>query len=295
MSSQKAPPAFQLYTKDFDTDENVMLMTCEQEGAYFRLLRVHWREGSIPASLDDVAALIRVQSSRLRSAIWPRVGRCFTPDGAPDGRLINPRMARDLATLGAFREDCARRGKRGAEARWRDGSAMAQPSNGNGSAIKQPMANDGSPFSVLQPPVTEASGSKRATREPSLAVPLSSHRPPAPEQPPNGRPQNPLISGEQHRANQAEALELVGKIAALTGEDPAEVFATASEYTDRNGNKRRAMNPAAMSPERLALTLSDLRGTLAEAKRHADAGGRQSIAEITERRRKLREAGGGAA
>lgn len=159
MSSQKAPPAFQLYTKDFDTDENVMLMTCEQEGAYFRLLRVHWREGSIPADLDDLAALIRVQPQRLRAAIWPRVSRCFTADGAPDGRLVNPRMARDRASLDAFRGERSATGKRGAKARWSDGSgngsAMAQPSGSDGSAIKQPMATDGSPFSILQSPITE--------------------------------------------------------------------------------------------------------------------------------------------
>lgn len=93
----------------------------------------------------------------------------------------------------------------------------------------------------------------------------------------------------------ALALDWVGKIAALTGEDPAEVFATASEYTDRHGNKRRAMNPAAMSPERLALTLSDLRGTLADAERCHQAGSRQSVAEITEHRRRLRQRDGGAA
>jgi uncharacterized protein YdaU (DUF1376 family) len=42
-------PAFQFYAGEYLADENVQLMTLEEEGCYIRMLAYCWREGSIPA------------------------------------------------------------------------------------------------------------------------------------------------------------------------------------------------------------------------------------------------------
>lgn len=111
-------PAFQLYTKDFDTDERVMLMNLEQEGAFFRLLRVHWREGSIPAEPESLALLCRTTGERFERHIWPRVAPCFSSVDELPGRLVNPRMHRDRQRLEAFKEERSASGRKGNAQRW---------------------------------------------------------------------------------------------------------------------------------------------------------------------------------
>ncbi len=109
--AEKAP-AFQVYTKDFDTDEKVMLMTLEQEGAYFRLLRVQWREGSIPQEHALLSVLCRVTAKRFTQSVWPGIAACFTESPEP-GRLANQRMEKERAKQEAYRRERSESGQRG--------------------------------------------------------------------------------------------------------------------------------------------------------------------------------------
>lgn len=111
-----SPPAFQLYPKDFECDEAVRLMSCEQIGAYIQLLCCHWREGSVPADVGKLALLVRLPGPHFARKVWPAVSPCFVP--GPEGRLINPRMDRDRQRLEAHRAERSESGKRGNEARW---------------------------------------------------------------------------------------------------------------------------------------------------------------------------------
>ena len=58
MAGKSNAPAFQFYSADWLSDENVRLMTLEQTGAYIDALAICWREGSIPACPEMLARLI---------------------------------------------------------------------------------------------------------------------------------------------------------------------------------------------------------------------------------------------
>jgi hypothetical protein len=69
---------------------------------------------------------------------------------------------------------------------------------------------------------------------------------------------NPFVAGREEEL-QREALKLTAEIAALTKEDPADVFAEAAHY---DGAKRQKLNPANMTDDRLLATVRDLRANL---------------------------------
>ena len=80
-------------------------------------------------------------------------------------------------------------------------------------------------------------------------------------------PANPLVSGRRPEL-EAECLALVRRMEALTGEDPVEIIARASDY---KGAPTTKLNPASMSDDRLLHTIRDLRADVAaeEAKHGA--------------------------
>jgi len=109
-------PALPLYTKDFDTDERVLLMSLEEEGAYNRLIRHQWREGSIPGDLRSLARILRITAGRARK-LWSGVLKtCF--DRHPSGRLVNRKVETVREGQRNFHEVRSEAGMRGAEVRW---------------------------------------------------------------------------------------------------------------------------------------------------------------------------------
>lgn len=85
----------------------------------------------------------------------------------------------------------------------------------------------------------------------------------APSNHPGGGRRNPLAD---RPALVAEAFDLVTKLSALTGQDPAELMAEASSY---EGCRRRQTNPSSMTDDRLLNTVMDLRANLADAEANA--------------------------
>jgi hypothetical protein len=120
----KKPPAFPVYTKDFDTDERVQLMDLAEEGAYGRLLRHQWREGSIPQDHKALAKILRVPRAKV-SKLWPALAPCFQPHPSSPGRLINGKTERVRAQQEQFLRGRSEAGRRGAAVRY--GSAIAEP------------------------------------------------------------------------------------------------------------------------------------------------------------------------
>lgn len=113
---RKTPPAYLWYPRDFDMDEEVKLMTYEEEGIYRRLLDHQWFHGGIPADLALTAKLVpKVSAVRFRKC-WLAMAAKFEADGA---RLVNRKLERVRAEYGEFIERRSRAGRRGAEARWR--------------------------------------------------------------------------------------------------------------------------------------------------------------------------------
>jgi uncharacterized protein YdaU (DUF1376 family) len=82
---QGKSPAFQFYAADYLADENVQLLTLEEEGAYIRLLAYCWREGSIPADFKSLSRMCKNCSEEVLTAVQP----LFTGRGK---RLVHPRL-----------------------------------------------------------------------------------------------------------------------------------------------------------------------------------------------------------
>jgi uncharacterized protein YdaU (DUF1376 family) len=65
-------PAFQFYAAEYLADENVQLMTLEEEGCYIRMLAYCWREGSIPAEHKLLSRLCKNASEEVLTSVERR-------------------------------------------------------------------------------------------------------------------------------------------------------------------------------------------------------------------------------
>ena len=104
-------PAFQFYAAEYLADENVQLLTLEQEGIYIRLLAYCWREGSIPA---DPVKLSRLCKNAPAEALESVVGLFFP---GSDGRLIHGRLEAERRKHEEYRRTQAANGSRGGRPR----------------------------------------------------------------------------------------------------------------------------------------------------------------------------------
>lgn len=106
-------PAFQFYAADYLSDEKVLLMSLEEEGAYIRLLSICWREGSIPADHALLSRLCKGASTNVLSV----VEKCFQPHSALGGRLVHGRLEEERAKQAEWREKSSQGGRRSAQSR----------------------------------------------------------------------------------------------------------------------------------------------------------------------------------
>lgn len=135
MAKEKSP-AYQRYPNDYLTDENVVRMTLEQEGAYNRLMDHCWKEGSIPADIPGLAAFCKNVTTAKMRAIWQAVGMCFEPHPTLPGRLVHPRLEKEREKQAEWKAKSSTGGKRGARARWgNDNQTITTP-------ITKPLPND---------------------------------------------------------------------------------------------------------------------------------------------------------
>jgi uncharacterized protein YdaU (DUF1376 family) len=89
-------PAFQFYPADYLGDENVLLMTPRQRGAYWHLCCISWRSTPIARLKNDPYRLARL--SGLTDDQWKEDGqailRCFSID--EDGYITQKRLMKEL-------------------------------------------------------------------------------------------------------------------------------------------------------------------------------------------------------
>lgn len=180
-------PAYQWYPKDHVTDERVLLMDLEQEGALRRLLDHQWLHETIPFDEEELAAILRCDRERF-DRIWKRVRHCFEPSHADESRLINPRLDRQRRDLIEFSERQRENGRRGGRPRIEPNSGREKPKQNPektetkpktkpgrkprvSSGESQSKAKKSSPDSRLQTPkITEASASDGKPSVPANAV-----------------------------------------------------------------------------------------------------------------------------
>lgn len=135
-------PAFQLYADDFlaGTSE----MSAEEVGGYIRLLCHQWTKGGLPNDEPRLARMAGLMGSPSLAYVIAKFTLCN------DGQLRHPRIEALRSERDAFLLKQAESGKRGAEARWKNGKPIGNP---NGKPMPTPLAtpmanecpNDGSP------------------------------------------------------------------------------------------------------------------------------------------------------
>jgi uncharacterized protein YdaU (DUF1376 family) len=107
------PPAFQFYAAEYLADENVALMTLEEEGAYIRAMSYCWREGSLPS--DDV------RLSRLLKGCTPEalttVKGCFRISSNDPSRLIHLRLDAERKKQTEWKRKSSEAGKKSGKVR----------------------------------------------------------------------------------------------------------------------------------------------------------------------------------
>ena len=144
-------PHFPFYARDWLTDERVMLMTLECQGAYLRLLCYQWLEGSIPSSPKNLAALCMTSVENFEAEIWPDIKDAFASISVE--RLQNPRLQAIKEDTEALVAKKSEAGRMGAAKRWKgqdstpNSTAMPEQSDPNAIQIQshiQTQEDDGS-------------------------------------------------------------------------------------------------------------------------------------------------------
>ena len=121
-------PHMPWYGREFYADENVLVMTLEQEAAYLRLLWNCWQEGSIPQDEAKLAAICKNMSARKFSKnIWPALRGRF--EKTSDGRFVHDKVETLREAKEQRRTVWSEAGKLGNAIRWGNGNGQAGDTN----------------------------------------------------------------------------------------------------------------------------------------------------------------------
>jgi hypothetical protein len=118
-STLKKNPAYLEFPADILNNETFMQMNMSQRGVYWTMRMYCWKNGTIPASVDELSKLLRMSASTLSKLMEDGKIDSFFTHMEEDMRRL---FSRDLE---AYRQDLldkkklkAENGKRGAEKRW---------------------------------------------------------------------------------------------------------------------------------------------------------------------------------
>lgn len=155
-------PAFQWYAADYLADENVQLMTLEEEGAYIRLLSYCWREGSIPADTGSLSRLCKNADNQIIGVVI----KCFIPSHNDPSRLVHQRLENERGKQADWRKKSSDGGKKGAASRWKSGNSVGNKS-GHKVVTPPPIPNDDSSSSSSSSDIETKSNEDRDVERPA--------------------------------------------------------------------------------------------------------------------------------
>lgn len=87
----------------YEADENARHLSLAEEGAFHRMLRLAWMNGSVPADLKALAELIHCRPSSLRK-MWPNLSKLWANDDADPSRLRNKKQEKERIFLESKRD-----------------------------------------------------------------------------------------------------------------------------------------------------------------------------------------------
>ena len=157
-------PAFQFYAADYLADENVSVMTLEEEGAYWRAIAYCWREGSIPADDGRLSRLLKGATNQTLTV----VRNCFNQMATDPTRLIHPRLEIERKKQAEWRSKSSEAGKKSGKSR-RDKKFSTEPTFNSGSTKPEPNANQTGTL-LLQSSSSSSLNTKTKTRPQKVLV-----------------------------------------------------------------------------------------------------------------------------
>jgi|TARA_R100000501_G_C2573623_1_gene79527 uncharacterized protein YdaU (DUF1376 family) len=114
--SKQTSPAFPLYADDWLGSSAIDLMSPAEEGAYIRLLCHAWNSEDCGLPDDDKKLAIHSRLGKAwRNGSGAKIRENFI---VKDGRLYNLRLLEIWTEQKEYREQKAKAGKKGADARW---------------------------------------------------------------------------------------------------------------------------------------------------------------------------------
>jgi uncharacterized protein YdaU (DUF1376 family) len=99
-----------------ETDELAKSWTLAEEGAFHRLLRHGWINGSIPADPLELAGICRVPATEFLP-LWSKLEKSYYPHPRVHGRLLNKKQEKERAFVSVRRRQQVAAGRRSAEVR----------------------------------------------------------------------------------------------------------------------------------------------------------------------------------
>lgn len=114
------------YVQDWQTDEQVRFLNAEQQGCYRALLDHQWIEGSIPADIEMIDALLPRHQQPI-AELWVRLKPFFTEAKRGTKRLVNSHLDAIRQQQVTYHNERVRTGKAGAKARWQQQDTPPPP------------------------------------------------------------------------------------------------------------------------------------------------------------------------
>lgn len=135
-------PWFPIYAADTLSDERFQGWDVEERGAWFTLICMCWREGSISSESDVLARALHVDSNRMR-LLWSAIGSRFVDHPDFPGRLTSPRLEEEREKAQKISGERSKAGKIGANARWgKRNSAPVLRMAPDDKRIEEPLQSD---------------------------------------------------------------------------------------------------------------------------------------------------------
>ena len=132
-------PAFQFYPADYVSDMNLILMSNQQGGCYWKLMCQEWLANGkgIPKEVNQLAKICGEPEEEM-ALLWEGIEPCFKPHPKDPTKLIHPRLEKERKKQKENKKRRVSAGKKGAKARWQSDS----------NAIDLPLAKDSSSSST---------------------------------------------------------------------------------------------------------------------------------------------------
>lgn len=112
-----------LYVGDWDS--GTRHLTCEEDGAYFRLIRFYWKNGTLPDDAEKLSRIVGISLARWKR-ISPTIAAFFV---VGHGRWTHRRADEEMQRAQTFKARASDRASRAASVRWgkrRDATSIAQ-------------------------------------------------------------------------------------------------------------------------------------------------------------------------